>query len=305
MILREEIIGDCRLLLGDCRKILPTLGRVDAVVTDPPYGIGYVHSGKSGGRWHRSNTKPIHDDDKNFDPSPLLKFSNVLMWGADHFASQLPSTGRFLAWNKLGDLPAMGDSFGNVEFAWHSVKGKADIFNLTWKGIIRIGSGEQGDKRHHPSQKPIALMKWCIEQVGGGDIILDPYLGSGTTGVAAMAAGKAMSTKVVLTGFDAPLKIRFDTGKSEISAADNLKIKDAVVSLTNHKGNLVLIGYASKGGGSAVSQELTSRRLLAVAAALDAEGFSSSRIAIKPPVLIAFDDGVVAAEARIVEIRLP
>lgn len=120
-----------------------------------------------------------------------------------------------------------------------------------------------------------------------------------------VAAGKAMSTKVVLTGFDAPLKIRFDTGKSEISAADNLKIKDAVVSLTNHKGNLVLIGYASKGGGSAVSQELTSRRLLAVAAALDAEGFSSSRIAIKPPVLIAFDDGVVAAEARIVEIRLP
>lgn len=120
-----------------------------------------------------------------------------------------------------------------------------------------------------------------------------------------VAAGKAMSTKVVVTGFDAPLKIRFDTGKSEISAADNLKIKDAVVSLTNHKGNLVLVGYASKGGGSAVSQELTSRRLLAVAAALDAEGFSSSRIAIKPPMLIAFDDGVVAAEARIVEIRLP
>ena len=186
---RIERIGDAVLYLGDCREILPTLGKVDAVVTDPPYGIGYQHSGKSKGRWHRVNTKPIFMDDKPFDPEICLFAPEVLMWGADHFRERLPSGGRFLAWNKLGDLPPMGDSFGNVEFAWHSRKGKADIFSMTWKGIIRVGSGEQGDARYHPSQKPIALMEWCIGQVDG-DTICDPFMGSGTTGVAAVRVGR-------------------------------------------------------------------------------------------------------------------
>jgi site-specific DNA-methyltransferase (adenine-specific) len=188
-ILREERIGGQRLLLGDCLHVMPLLGKVDAVVTDPPYGIGYQHSGKSGGKWHRSNTKPIINDDRAFDPAPFLDFPEVLMWGADHFRSRLPEGGRMLAWNKLGDLPDMGDSFGNVEFAWHSRKGKADIVSCTWKGIIRVGSGEQGGPRHHPSQKPIAVMDWCLRQVAG-QTILDPFMGSGTTLVACQRLGR-------------------------------------------------------------------------------------------------------------------
>jgi site-specific DNA-methyltransferase (adenine-specific)/modification methylase len=184
-------IGNATLYLGDCRDILPTLGKVDAVVTDPPYGIGYKHSGKSGGRWHRINTKPIINDDKPFDPSHLFdEFNNCLVWGADHFYKRLPDEGRWLAWNKLGNLPPMGDSFGNAEFAFHNVKGKADVCSITWKGFIRVGSGEQGDRRDHPSQKPIALMRWCIAQVGAAQIILDPYMGSGTTGVAVVQSGR-------------------------------------------------------------------------------------------------------------------
>jgi site-specific DNA-methyltransferase (adenine-specific) len=190
MILKEERIGNQRLILGDCLAVMPLLGKVDAVVTDPPYGIGYVHSGKTNGKWHRSNTKPIINDDRDFDPAPFLDFPEVLMWGADHFRTRLPAGGRMLAWNKLGDLPDMGDSFGNVEFAWHSRKGKADIVSCTWKGIIRVGSGEQGGARHHPSQKPLVVMDWCIKQVSG-HIILDPFMGSGTTLVACQKMGRA------------------------------------------------------------------------------------------------------------------
>ena len=213
MTFRKEVLAEgVECILGDCLEVMPTIDGFDAIVSDPPYGISYVHSGKSGGRWHRSNTKPIYADDAPFDPSPFVIYPNVLLWGADHFATRLPADkGRFLAWNKLGDLPAMGDSFGNVEFAWHSKKGKADIFNLTWKGIIRVGSGEQGDKRDHPSQKPIALMKWCIEQVDGR-AILDPFMGSGTTGVAAVKLGRRFTGIEIDPGY-------FDIACRRIEAA--------------------------------------------------------------------------------------
>src|SRR5690348_3297384 len=105
MSARKEIIGDAELYLGDCRDILPTLGKVDAVVTDPPYGIGHkahantVRNGWRGRKAYADTT--IHGDDADFDPSHLLGFPSVILWGANHFAASLPR-GRWLAWNKLG-----------------------------------------------------------------------------------------------------------------------------------------------------------------------------------------------------------
>jgi site-specific DNA-methyltransferase (adenine-specific)/modification methylase len=164
---------------------------VDAVVTDPPYGIAHVRGSGGNGRWHRRTDVPIVGDDAAFDPSLWLAFGNVLMWGADHFYPRLPDHGRWLGWNKLGDL-APWDDFSDLELAWHSKEGAARIFSLAWKGIIRVDSGEQGGQRFHPSQKPIALMRWCIEQAGVSEsgIILDPFMGSGTTGVAAVKLGR-------------------------------------------------------------------------------------------------------------------
>ncbi len=196
-MIRKETIGACTLLLGDCREILPTLGKVDAVVTDPPYGIGFVR-GKGGRGGHLQGgkvslqakdgnaEKPIYGDDVPFDPTPWLGFDDVILWGANHYAARLPH-GRWLAWNKLGDMEPW-DDFCDVEFAWHNKRAADRIFSLMWKGLIRDG---EKDRRVHPTQKPIALMRWCIDQLpAGSNTILDPFMGSGTTGVACVKLGR-------------------------------------------------------------------------------------------------------------------
>lgn len=191
-------IGDAVLLLGDCLEIMPALDPVDAVVTDPPYGINYNHSGihrfasvgVTKAARLRGNPK-IAGDGSPFDPAPLLTFPNVLMFGADHFYPRLPDSGRWLAWNKLGDMEPW-DSFSDVEFAWHSGEGAARIFNMKWKGIACDKRGEENGLRVHTTQKPIRLMAWCLEQAGTapGQIVLDPFMGSGTTGVACAKLGR-------------------------------------------------------------------------------------------------------------------
>lgn len=185
-------IGNCTIYHGDCLEILPTLlvGSVDAVVTDPPYGIAHKKgdSGKRGSYAGRKklirNIEAIQGDDVPFDPSPWLAFPSVLLWGADHYAGKLPH-GRFLAWDKLnGKKP--WDSFSDVEFAWHSRRGASRIISYMWKGLAQGAGEDKGSTRDHPTQKPVVVMRWSIEQAGTkeGDLVLDPYMGSGTTGVA-------------------------------------------------------------------------------------------------------------------------
>ncbi len=198
MICREERLSESvTLYLGDCRCILPTLSKEDVcIVTDPPYGINYNHSGihrfasagVSKAARLRGNPK-IEGDDRPFDPAPLLAFSNVLMFGADHFYPRLPDSGRWLAWNKLGDMNPW-DSFSDVEFAWHSREGASRIFSMKWKGIACDKVGEENGLREHTTQKPVRLMRWCIEQTGSENTVIDPYAGSGTTGVAAVKLGR-------------------------------------------------------------------------------------------------------------------
>ena len=181
--------GNVQLYCADCRDVLRTLDKVDAIVTDPPYGIAYQRGRGGRGKHNRRNDEAIIGDQAPFDPSPLLTYENVLMWGADHYRQRLPNGGRFLAWNKLGGLQPW-DDFCDVEFAWHNRKGAARIFNWMWKGICANKAGENNGRRDHPTQKPIALMKWSIEQVGEAATILDPFMGSGTTGVAAIQLGR-------------------------------------------------------------------------------------------------------------------
>jgi site-specific DNA-methyltransferase (adenine-specific)/modification methylase len=193
--------GRAELYLGDCLEILPQLpaGSIDAVVTDPPYGIGFVKG--RGGRQGAYRGRPaeaarhleaVTGDDRPFDPASLLSFPNLLMWGADHYARRLPETGRWLAWNKLGHIEPF-DSFCDVEFAWHSLKGASRICSFMWKGgLACVKIGENNGRREHPTQKPVGLMRWCIEQVKVNEraMICDPYMGSGTTGVAAVRLGR-------------------------------------------------------------------------------------------------------------------
>lgn len=187
----ETIANGVTLYLGNCLDILPTLPKPDALVSDPPYGIAHVKGAGGHGKHNRRNIAPIVGDASPFDPGPLLGFDNVLIWGAEHYCTRLPpDAGRWLAWNKLDDMESY-DSFSDVEFAWHSRKGAARIFNYKWKGIASVKANEDAN-RQHPTQKPIGLMKWCIQQAGVpiNGVVLDPYMGSGTTGVAAVQLGR-------------------------------------------------------------------------------------------------------------------
>lgn len=189
------VIGNATLYLGDCVALRDSLPACAGIVSDPPYGIGYAHSGFHDGSIgmtaaaNKRGAPPVHGDDRPFDPAPWLALNkNVLLFGADHFYPRLPDSGRWLAWNKLGDLEPW-DSFSDVEFAWHSQDKAARIFSMMWKGLACDKRGENGGLREHTTQKPIRLMRWAIEQAGSPASILDPYMGSGTTGVAAMQMG--------------------------------------------------------------------------------------------------------------------
>lgn len=181
------IVGDATLYLGDCLDILPALSKVDAVLTDPPYGIGYVHGAENIANATRFSGIHVAGDDQPFDPTRWLAFPECVLWGANHFARKLPGKGRWLVWDKragVGDGKAMSD----VEIAWHSGPRKADrIFRYLWDGFNK--DGERGIPRVHPTQKPIRLMEWCLGFIEGR-IVLDPFMGSGTTGVACAKMGR-------------------------------------------------------------------------------------------------------------------
>ena len=197
------IIGNATLYCGDCLEILPALTGVDAVMTDPPYGIGYRHGGGVGvgasGIRAAINLKPIHGDDAQFDPSPWIEWAAntsrpppLLLWGADHYKKRLPEGGQFLCWDKsCGQGP--NDSFIDAEFAWMNRKSARCLYRQFWKGGLRSGDGASSRmSRAHPSQKPVELMRWCLEtaRVGLGKTVLDPYMGSGATGVACVTSGR-------------------------------------------------------------------------------------------------------------------
>jgi site-specific DNA-methyltransferase (adenine-specific) len=182
---REEIIGDCRLILGDCLEILATLGKVDAVVTDPPYGISYQHGARRGGRLMGTDGMSITGDDKPFDPSPWLPLGECVLWGAEHFKNRLPDGGRWLVWNKRR-VGVVRDQ-GCVENAWCSNDGVTRLIDHPWDGAD-LGP-ERGQPRVHSNQKPVNVMRWSIGFVGG-EAILDPFMGSGTTGIACLNLGR-------------------------------------------------------------------------------------------------------------------
>ena len=210
--LREVLADGVEIWLGDCREVLPLIGRVDAVVTDPPYGIGYARGsgGKGKQRFRRgvNDNAPIVGDDCPFDPTPWLAWPCIL-WGANHYSGRLPH-GRWLAWNKLGHKEPW-DDFCDVEFAFQNTRAADRIFSLLWKGLCQ-GVKDDGGVRSHPTQKPVALMEWCLGFVPDAETILDPFMGSGTTGVAAVKLGRKFIGIEIDPGY-------FDIARRRISEA--------------------------------------------------------------------------------------
>lgn len=186
-------IGNATLYLADCREVAGELV-ADAVVSDPPYGIGMKWAeakriGRKSGLAFAGSAdrqpewKDIHGDTEPFDPAPWLRYSEVILWGANNYASRLPDSRGWLIWDKRRDTTP--DDHGDAEMAWTSLDRVIRVHRQVWRGIVREGSENVANgPKHHPTQKPIELMRWCVAMTSG--TVLDPYMGSGSTGVACM-----------------------------------------------------------------------------------------------------------------------
>jgi site-specific DNA-methyltransferase (adenine-specific)/modification methylase len=174
--MRKEIIGNATLYLGDCLEILPTLPKVDAVITDPPYGIGF---GSKHTKWSANRGTVLGEWDAAIpDLGPILEMGcDYIIWGGERFA--LPVKRGWLTWVK----PDAAPTFASTEYAWTNRDRPARHF-------IYAVSATNPERVGHPTQKPVALMSWCLSFLPDAETILDPYMGSGTTGIAAMKASK-------------------------------------------------------------------------------------------------------------------
>lgn len=196
---------------GDCREITEWLS-ADVLVTDPPYGINARTKNASLGRGNMAaaNDYPaIAGDDGPFDPSVLLSLGvPTVMFGANHYASRLPDSPSWLVWDKLDGLKGKREigfcDQADIETAWTNLGGPARLYSQRWMGMIKNGE-DAATRRRHPTEKPVELMRWVIQQCPPG-VIADPFMGSGTT----LRAAKDLGRKAI--------GIELEEGYCEIAA---------------------------------------------------------------------------------------
>ena len=198
-------LGKHKVMCGDSTKLIKKLlnnKKIDLLLTDPPYGISAVNvKGKTGGGGKLGFTggggivkarqwKKIIGDDKEFDPSLLLTLGHLkIIFGANNFANRLPNNSRWLVWDKKTQDKSGShtDTFSDVELMWTNIDNKSSkIYRFLWSGLIREGDRKTELKeRVHPTQKPVGLFSDIIrDYTKKAQVILDPYLGSGTTLIA-------------------------------------------------------------------------------------------------------------------------
>jgi site-specific DNA-methyltransferase (adenine-specific)/modification methylase len=215
----KVVIGNAELWHGDCRDVLPLLAVHDLLLTDPPYGIGadkgpdtggtdasgrYVRRPKQyAGTWDEA--RPTADEF-----GAILQAGRVaVVWGGNYFSDLLPQGGRWMFWDKLNSMPSYSDG----EIAWTNIGGVVvKKFTQCNNGLASLMDGE----RHHPTQKPVNLIAWCMSFAPDAQTVLDPFMGSGTTGVACAQLGKAF------TGIERERKY-FDIACERISRAQAQK----------------------------------------------------------------------------------
>jgi site-specific DNA-methyltransferase (adenine-specific) len=176
---------------GDCREVAPDLGMEFAVISDPPYGMDFNTNMTrfSGGTFGANRVRDwprVKGDAEPFDPSQWLDYPAVILWGVNHFAQRVP-VGTWLIWAKKPP-ERYGTFLSDAEVAW--MKGGHGVYLrlIPWEGCAyKRGINASA----HPTQKPVELMRWCIGRAAGGWRILDPYMGSGTTLVAARDMGRS------------------------------------------------------------------------------------------------------------------
>lgn len=175
---------------ADLLDVLPALPKAGAVIVDPPYGIEEARKD------HKSRNqviggKPIISPDygqSEWDDEPLdaprlalvlAAGERAVVWGGNYYG--LPAASKWLVWDKINS----GD-FADCELAWTNLPGAVRMFRHMWNGMLRDSEREQ---RVHPTQKPVALMKWCLQQAGHPASVVDPCMGSAPVGLACHEAG--------------------------------------------------------------------------------------------------------------------
>jgi DNA modification methylase len=179
----------CTIYCGDCREILPTLGKFDLLLTDPPYGISADNQKRI---LSRANTAAAKDyGNTNWDSQiceegveiGISKCVNAIVFGGNYYL-MMPSS-CWLVWDKDNS----GD-FADCELAWTNLRKAVRKFKYRWNGMLQEHMGDKKETRQHPTQKPVPLMRWCLTLVPDAHTILDPFMGSGTTLVAAKLEGR-------------------------------------------------------------------------------------------------------------------
>lgn len=174
---------------GDCREILPHLPKVDLVLTDPPYGIGAYKTGSMGGGVlaKQSRFAPVSWDDAPIDATTVSQVVNAgrkaILWGGNYF--ELPPQSCWLVWDKVNG----SNNFADCELAWTNLGGAVRKKSFRWQGMLQEDMANK-ETRQHPTQKPIQVMTWCLSFFPEAKTILDPFMGSGTTLVAAKNLGR-------------------------------------------------------------------------------------------------------------------
>ena len=182
----------CSVVEGDCLELMKVLpdGAVDAVITDPPYGVSENTMRKSAGRGNLAecNDFPaIYGDSSPFNPWPWVSFPRCVLFGANHYAHKLPPSPSWIVWDKHCGLGENDNA--DCELAWVKNAGPARIVRHYWNGMLR--DSERNEARVHPTQKPVAVMAWILQRyTAESDVIFDPFCGSGSTLIAAKKLGR-------------------------------------------------------------------------------------------------------------------
>jgi site-specific DNA-methyltransferase (adenine-specific) len=167
--------------------------KADLCLCDPPYGIGEDGKSNHSRGCMAETTKFVP---KDWDNKPLSKeqflqiqacSKNQIIFGGNYFVDFLHSTNCWIVWDKDNGAT----DFADCELAWTSFNTAVRKFKWRWQGMLQEKGGSQKEKRVHPTQKPVELMKWCLEKYSKtGDLILDPFAGSGTTAIACELLGR-------------------------------------------------------------------------------------------------------------------
>jgi len=182
---------DITIYNADCRKVLPWLGKFHLLLTDPPYGIDADNRDRILSRGKLAKPKDYGESNWDKEPPPrwFLEAAQdtaqvAILWGGNYYG--LPASSCWLVWDKDNGT----NDFADCELAWTNLDKAVRKFKYRWNGMLQERMGEDKEHRVHPTQKPLPLMRWCLSLVPDAATVLDPFMGSGTTLVAAKLEGR-------------------------------------------------------------------------------------------------------------------